>query len=201
MKSILFKAAIFSFAIALAGCVTTGVKSDKETGDAASDSARRKAVVVTQTAEGALITTDERVFFDVGSAVVKPDGEVFLQRVAKIANEKTKAQIAIKGHTDSVGGATANLALSERRAQATKASLVKAGVDAKRITAKGFGQTVPVADNGTAEGRQANRRSEIVMIGEKVENIGGASLGDRLQEGLANFLKDPIGAIKNAFGG
>ena len=153
------------------------------------------------TAEGALITTDERIFFDVGSAVVKPDGEIFLQRVAKIANEKTKAQIAIKGHTDSVGGASANLALSERRAQATKASLIKGGVDAKRITAKGFGQTVPVADNGTPEGRQANRRSEIVMVGEKIENIGGTSLGDRLQEGLANFLKDPLGAIKSAFGG
>lgn len=201
MKSSFLKTAIFSLAIVLSGCVTNGVKSDREAGDAASDSAKRKAVVVTQTAEGALITTDERIFFDVGSAVVKPDGEVFLQRVAKIANEKTKAQISIKGHTDSVGGVAANLALSERRAQATKASLVKAGVDANRITAKGFGQTLPVADNATPDGRQANRRSEIVMVGEKVENIGGTSLGDRLQAGLTNFLKDPMGTIKSAFGG
>ena len=53
----------------------------------------------------------------------------------------------------------------------------------------------------TPEGRQTNRRSEIVAVGESVENIGGTSLGDRLQEGFANFMKDPMGALKNVFGG
>lgn len=199
MKISMIKVCLVSVVIALAGCAAP--KTSKETGDAASDSARRKAVVVTQTAEGALITTDERILFDVGSSVVKPEGEVFLQRVAKIANEKTKAQISIKGHTDNVGTPATNLALSERRAQATRTSLIKAGVDAKRIIAKGYGLTIPIADNTTPEGRQTNRRSEIVAVGESVENIGGTSLGDRLQEGFANFMKDPMGALKNVFGG
>lgn len=199
MKNHLIKAVLTSVVIALAGCAAP--KTGKETGDASSDSARRKAVVVTQTAEGALITADERILFDLGSSVVKPDGEVFLQRVAKIANEKTKAQISIKGHTDNVGTAASNLALSERRAQATKAILIKSGVDAKRIIAKGYGLTMPIADNGTPDGRQVNRRSEIIAVGESVENIGGTSLGDRLQEGLANFLKDAAGVLKSVFGG
>lgn len=197
MKNSFVKASLISLVIVLAGCATP---ASKETGSAATDAARRKAVVVTQTAEGALITTDERILFDVGSSVIKPDGEVFLQRVAKMANEKTKAPITVKGHTDNVGGAALNLALSERRAQATKVALIKAGVDAKRITAKGFGLTAPVADNATPDGRQANRRSEIVAVGETVENIGGVSLGDRLQAGLVNFLKDAGNILKNAFG-
>ena len=199
MRSSLFKFLVAAIVISLAGCASSS-KSGKEGGDATSDSAKRKAVVVAQTAEGALITADERILFDLGSSVVKPDGEVFLQRVAKIANEKTKAQISIKGHTDNTGSAALNLALSERRAQATKAVLIKFGVDAKRIIAKGYGLTKPIAENTTPEGRQANRRSEIVAVGESVENIGGTSLGDRLQEGLTNFLKNAADIVKSVFG-
>jgi outer membrane protein OmpA-like peptidoglycan-associated protein len=201
MINLFGKSICTALAVILVGCAAPASKSGNGAEDANSDSARRNAVVVTQTAEGALITTDERILFDVGSAVIKPEGEVFLQRVAKIANEKTKAQISIKGHTDNAGTPVANLALSERRAQATRASLIKAGVDAKRIIAKGYGLTMPIASNTTPEGRQANRRSEIVAVGESVENIGGTSLGDKLQEGFANFLKDPMGTLKNVFGG
>ena len=60
--------------------------------------------------------------------------------------------------------------------------------------------TKPIAENTTPEGRQANRRSEIVAVGESVENIGGTSLGDRLQEGLTNFLKNAADIVKSVFG-
>lgn len=200
MKNLPLKLFLSSIVIALAGCASqNNGKTGKETGDAASDSARRKAVTLTQTAEGTLITTDDRILFDTNSFVVKPDGVTFLQRVAKDLNEKTKAPILVKGHTDNVGGAAANLQLSERRAQATKDGLVKAGVDAKRITAKGYGLTTPVGENTTPEGRQANRRTDIVAVGEKKEVFGDAKTADRYASGLDKFLEDPIGFMKDAF--
>ena len=188
---------------AMVGCATSSstnsTRSGNELGDAASDSARRRAVTLTQTAEGTLITTDNRILFDTNSFVVKPDGLTFLQRVAKDLNEKTKAPILVKGHTDNVGSPAANLQLSERRAQATKDGLIKAGVDVKRITAKGYGLTLPVAENTTPEGRQANRRTDIVAVGEKTEVFGDAKTADRYASGLDKFLEDPIGFMKDAF--
>lgn len=202
MKNSVFKASVASIVIVLAGCAAPGGnsgKTGKEVGDAASDSARRKAVTLTQTAEGTLITTDDRILFDTNSFVVKPDGITFLQRVAKDLNEKTKAPILVKGHTDNVGNAAANLQLSERRAQATKEGLIKAGVDSKRITAKGYGLTSPIAENTTPDGRQANRRTDIVAVGEKKEVFGDAKTADRYASGLDKFLEDPVGYIKDAF--
>lgn len=179
----------------LAGCATTSGK-----GDATTDSASRKAVKVTQTSKGALITSDERILFDTGKAEIKPDGKIFVERVSKILQEKTKANVTIEGHTDNVGSQAANQQLSERRANAVRAALIQTGVDGKRITAKGLGFSQPVGDNSTPEGRQSNRRTEILVIGETVENIGGASLGDQLQEGLTNFLKNAGEVMQRVFG-
>jgi OmpA family len=73
-------------------------------------------------------------------------------------------RLRIDGHTDDVGQPAANQALSEKRAAAVKAWLVARGVDAKRLEAKGFGQTKPAAANDTPEGRQNNRRVELVKM-------------------------------------
>ena len=70
--------------------------------------------------------------------------------------------IGIEGHTDNVGQALANKTLSEKRAQSVMAAVVGAGIDAKRLTAAGFGQERPVADNRSEEGRAKNRRVELV---------------------------------------
>lgn len=176
----------------LFGCATQNTTS--------SDASKRKAVTVVQTPRGAMITSDERVLFDSGKSNIKPEGQVFIDRVAIILKEKTKANVSVEGHTDNTGAADLNMRLSEARAQSVKSALAKAGVDSKRITAKGFGFGNPVADNATPEGRLANRRTEILVLGEKIENIGGDSMGDRLSEGFANFMKDPSAALKNAFG-
>ena len=68
------------------------------------------------------------------------------------------AQVEVQGHTDDIGSDASNLALSQDRADSVLAYLVSSGVDAERLTAVGYGETVPVADNETPEGRQINRR-------------------------------------------
>lgn len=183
---------VLCLGVLLSGCATQG--------GTAGDASKRKAVTVVQTPRGPMITSDERVLFDSGKSVIKPEGQVFIDRVASILKEKTKANVSVEGHTDNTGSAELNTRLSEARAQAVRAALVKAGVDGKRIAAKGLGFANPVADNATPEGRQANRRTEILVLGEKIENLGGESIGDRLSEGFANFMKDPAAALKNAFG-
>lgn len=186
---------VLAFAVLISGCASTGGGG----GGATSDSSKRTAVKVTQTSRGALITSDERILFDTAKAEVKADGKVFITRVAKILKEQTKADVIIEGHTDNVGSEKANMQLSTNRANAVRAGLIQAGVEEKRITSKGFGMSQPAANNTTPEGRQANRRTEILVVGETVEKIGGSTLSDRLSEGFENFLSDPLGTLKKAF--
>lgn len=188
-------------AIAVAGLILAGCASAPGNGKGTdTDSAKRNAVKVTQTTRGAQITSDDRILFDTGKSDVKQDGQVFIERVASILKEKTKANVAIEGYTDNVGTAALNQTLSERRAASVKQALVAKGVQASRITATGFGMNKPVGDNTTPEGRQANRRTNIIVLGESVENIGGTSLGDRLSEGLGEFLKSAGEVMNKVFG-
>lgn len=188
-------------AIAVAGLILAGCASAPGNGKGTdTDSAKRNAVKVTQTTRGAQITSDDRILFDTGKSDVKQEGQVFIERVASILKEKTKANVAIEGYTDNVGAAALNQTLSERRAASVKQALVAKGVQASRITATGFGMNKPVGDNTTPEGRQANRRTNIIVLGESVENIGGTSLGDRLSEGLGEFLKSAGEVMNKVFG-
>jgi len=187
--------------IAVAGIVLAGCANTSGNGKGTdTDSAKRNAVKVTQTSRGAQITSDDRILFDTGKADVKKEGLVFIERVATILKEKTKANVTIEGYTDNVGAAALNQSLSERRATSVKQALVAKGVAATRISATGFGMNKPVGDNNTAEGRQANRRTNIIVLGESVENIGGASLGDQLSEGLNEFLKSAGEVMSKVFG-
>lgn len=116
--------------------------------------------------------------------------------------EKTAANVVIEGHTDNVGTAALNQTLSERRAKAVQAGLISRGVVEKRVTAQGFGTTRPVADNTTPEGKQANRRTDIIVLGETVEKLGGKEATEQtLASGLDKFLKNAGDFIKNVFGG
>ena len=81
--------------------------------------------------------------------------------------------LQIEGHTDSTGGDALNQKLSEQRAAATREYLIQQGLAESNITARGFGKTMPVADNSTADGRQKNRRVEIIIGGEVI----GAKIG------------------------
>jgi OOP family OmpA-OmpF porin len=98
------------------------------------------------------------VEFAIGSAVLTPRGRAILDTVAMMLGEAPDALIEVSGHTDDQGDDAANQILSQRRADASEAYLIKKGVADERMTSKGFGETTPVADNTTADGRQRNRR-------------------------------------------
>lgn len=102
------------------------------------------------------------IHFDTGKAVILPDSETVLNEISKMLQQNPTVKLSVEGHTDNVGSASANQALSEKRAQAVVTWLSTHGVDAPRLKAKGWGQTKPVTDNGTEDGRAKNRRVELV---------------------------------------
>ena len=87
-----------------------------------------------------------------------------LNEAVKVLGQNPDLKVEIDGHTDSTGPAEYNMVLSQKRAQAVMKYFVDNGVDAGRLTAKGFGLTQPVADNGTKEGRAKNRRVELKPV-------------------------------------
>lgn len=99
--------------------------------------------------------------FDTDSAKLRPTADAKLQQVVEFANRYPEANLEVTGHTDDRGSDAYNQRLSERRAASVKTYLVNKGIDADRIAAKGYGETMPIADNSTAEGRAANRRVEV----------------------------------------
>jgi outer membrane protein OmpA-like peptidoglycan-associated protein len=101
------------------------------------------------------------VNFETGKAVLLPESRSILDQVAQSLVENPEVNIEVGGHTDNVGAAAANLRLSEARANAVRDYLIEKGVEAGRLTARGYGEGKPVADNTTAFGRAANRRVEL----------------------------------------
>lgn len=99
--------------------------------------------------------------FDTAKATIRPDSEKTLNQLLKLLNEHADWKMRVEGHTDNVGTAPSNLALSVKRAQAVVAWLTSNGVAAARLTAEGYGQSRPIADNNTEDGRAKNRRVEL----------------------------------------
>ncbi|MEM9033886.1 MAG: OmpA family protein [Actinomycetota bacterium] len=103
--------------------------------------------------------------FDTAAATIRPESEPTLDVAAQILGEIDGVALRVEGHTDSLGDEAANLELSQARAEAVVAALVERGVDPDRLEAVGFGETQPIADNTTIEGRQQNRRIEFSLLG------------------------------------
>ena len=109
------------------------------------------------------------ILFDVNKSVVKTQAEFILDNIAKIMNENDDFNFIIEGHTDNTGVAEHNLQLSQERADAIKAYLIRKGVKSKRLEAKGYGQTRPIESNDTERGREINRRVEINVAKEETK--------------------------------
>ena len=194
-------ALVMSLGVLITGCAAPrGTVPQANQGvDPDYDSAKQKAVKITQTARGAQITIDARVFFDSGKAVIKDDGLILLDRTATLLKEKTTANLIIEGHTDNIGSAQLNQKLSEQRAESVRVGLVGRGIQYSRIETKGMGLSQPVAGNTTEDGRAQNRRVEIVILGETFEKIGGKQEEERLATGLEKFLKNAEELVRGVF--
>ena len=123
----------------------------------------RKSIYDDLAATGRVATQGIR--FDTGSDRLKPESGPTLKEIAGMLRQHPELKLRIEGHTDNVGGKDANLALSDRRALAVKAALTgEFQIDPARLESKGFGDTRPAGTNATPEGRQNNRRVELVRL-------------------------------------
>lgn len=133
-------------------------------------------VDVTQVDNGQaiLVNLPEGVTFDVGSYTIQPAFRATLDKVAESLKQYPDSLVDVYGHTDSTGSYETNQRLSEQRAQAVANYLTSRGVSSARIRWQGFGETAPIADNSTVEGRARNRRVEIKIIPISQEDVQAA---------------------------
>ena len=104
------------------------------------------------------------IHFDTGKAMILQDSENTLSEIVKLLKQNADLKLCVEGPTDNQGNAAANQELSEKRAKAVVAWLASHGITAARLTAKGLGQTKPIADNATDDGRAKNRRVELAKM-------------------------------------
>jgi outer membrane protein OmpA-like peptidoglycan-associated protein len=126
-------------------------------------------VLQTQDSARGLIVNMSDVLFDFGLYSLKPGAREKLAKISGILLAHPELTVQVEGHTDSIGSEDFNQTLSEHRAGAVRDFLVDQGVIRDSVTAKGFGKTKPVATNDTAEGRQRNRRVELIVAGESIQ--------------------------------
>src|SRR5207248_162860 len=126
------------------------------------------AVLETHDTARGLIANMGDVLFQTGKYELKPEARERLARVSGILLAYSSLKAAIEGHTDAIGTDEYNQRLSEQRAEAVRDYLVSQGVAAPAVTARGLGKMQPIASNDTPEGRQRNRRVELVLSGEAI---------------------------------
>ena len=111
------------------------------------------------------IAINEKIQFEIDKADIKPASHGLLDEVVTALRQHDDIkQIDIVGHTDDDGDEKYNQKLSEKRANAVREYLVSQGIDAERLKSQGFGESKPVADNGTSQGREQNRRVEFLIL-------------------------------------
>jgi len=137
--------------------------------------AQLNSILQTNDSARGLIVNMSDVLFDTGSFTLKPGAREKLAKVSGILLAHPGLIMQIEGHTDSVGGDAFNVHLSEQRANSVRDFLGEQGVSLSSVTAQGFGKAEPVATNDTAEGRQRNRRVEIVVNGDSIGTSTTAS--------------------------
>lgn len=124
-----------------------------------------------------LVNLPEGVTFDVGSYSLKPEFRATLDKVADSLKQYPDSLIDVYGHTDSTGSDAYNQTLSENRARTVANYLSMQGVSPARIRSQGYGETMPVADNATDEGRRKNRRVEIKIVPVTTDDVARARSG------------------------
>lgn len=141
--------------------------AERKTADAEMYAGQLEVLLVEQLAarktERGMVITLNDVLFNVDKDQLKPDGMHNVQKLAGFMKQYPQRSVLIEGYTDSTGNATHNMDLSNRRAEAVRATLEAQGISRDRIATRGYGEGYPVASNDNAANRQANRRVEIIL--------------------------------------
>lgn len=161
---------------------------------------RGPVLPIQQAERGVEIFLPSAALFETGkSALNASEAGPYLDRIAHLVTTKSDKAIALEGHADNTGAAELNQKLSDERAAEIGKALVARGVPAARIKTAGFAARRPVASNSTDEGRRLNRRVEVVLLEEKVENItrgepagAFASAWDQLKALIDQGLVKPV---------
>ena len=139
--------------------------------------AQFNAILQTRDTVRGLVVNMSDVLFDTGKYSLRPVAREKLAKLEGIVSGHPGLKLAVEGYTDSVGGDDYNQKLSEQRSNGVRDYLTQQGMPAASITSQGFGKTQPVASNETAEGRQKNRRVELVISGEIIGTAIGTPAG------------------------
>lgn len=161
---------------------------------------RGPVLPIQQAERGVEIFLPSAALFEVGkSALNTAQAGPYLDRIAHLVTTKSDKAIALEGHADNVGAAELNQKLSDERAAEIGKALVARGVPTARLKTAGFASRRPVASNTTEEGRRLNRRVEVVLLEEKIENItkgepagAFASAWDQLKALIDQGLVKPV---------
>ena len=124
--------------------------------------------------EEIIVTAFKNLNFDTNKSDIRPESFDSLTKLAELLKKETSWKLEIKGHTDSAGSEQSNMDLSKRRAESAKKYLVEKGVVDGMITAEGFGETKPIADNRNAEGMQKNRRVVLIIVKPDKTTVSGS---------------------------
>lgn len=150
-------------AFAVAGCQTPPTPPAPYTGP---------VLPIQQSERGVEIFLPSAALFETGKSTLNTaESDPYLDRIVHLVTTKSDKPIALEGHADNTGAAELNQTLSEARAAEVGQALIARGIPASRITTSGFASRRPVASNATEEGRRLNRRVEVVLLEEKLENI------------------------------
>ena len=141
--------------------------------------AQFNAILQTRDTPRGLVVNMSDVLFDTGKYSLRPLAREKLAKLAGIVSGHPGLNLAVEGYTDSVGGDAYNQQLSEQRSESVRDYLTQQGMAEGSVTAEGFGKTQPVASNDTAEGRQRNRRVELVISGEVIGTAIGTPTPER----------------------
>lgn len=167
--------AILGAAIGGAAGAWIGNYMDKQAAEIEKDI---EGATVTRVGEGIKVTFDSGIMFDVNKAHLKQAARDNLVKLAGILNKYPDTEVLLEGHTDNTGSDEYNLTLSRQRSDAVSAYLAKYSVDASRLISQAYGETQPVADNETVEGRQQNRRVEVaIYANDKLKKVAEKKAG------------------------
>lgn len=153
-----------------------GNQMDKQAAELKAD---LDGATIERVGEGIKITFNSGILFDVNSSQMRSEAVTNLQKLSSILNKYPDTEVLIEGHTDSDGTEEHNMDLSNRRSQSVANTMEAASVTANRFIIRAYGETQPVGDNATADGKQKNRRVEIaIYANDKLKNAAKKQMGN-----------------------